>query len=165
MKIYLPRKIYILIGIVISTCVISPSTKALSNKYFCQEVNGIYGIYSRTERGNLRLMNFRQDFGQDWPIAQRCEEIALRFQRFADNGILKLIGAGYVNIDPVLCAVAEKGASCNSENLLVTLPPLTDPVKAARKLMDTRNLAKGRVIDVNGRKGKLETYIDGNAYY
>ena len=165
MKSSLLTKILAGIAVCIPTWIIYPSIKALSNKYSCQEVDGIYSIYSRTERGDIRLMNFKQDFAQNWSTVERCEEVALRFQRFSDNGILKFIGAGYVNNEPVLCAVREKGTSCNSENILVTLPPLTNPVKAARELMDTRSLAKGRVIDVHGRKGKLENYVDGNTYY
>ncbi|MEM9276435.1 MAG: COP23 domain-containing protein [Cyanobacteria bacterium P01_F01_bin.143] len=165
MKSLLQKKIVVGLYILIATWIPSQSAKALSNKYFCQEVNNSHGVYARTERGNILLMNFKQDFGQNWPIAQRCEEVALRFQRFSDNGILKFIGAGYLNSEPVLCAVLEKGIPCNSENLLVTLPPGTNPVKAARELMDTRSLAKGKVIDVYGRRGRLETYIDGHTYY
>ncbi len=31
--------------------------------------------------------------------------------------------------------------------------------------MDTRGLASGRVIPVNGKTGKLESYVNGNTYY
>ncbi len=31
--------------------------------------------------------------------------------------------------------------------------------------MDTRGLAVGRVISVNGKTGKLESYVNGNTYY
>ena len=169
-------------GMAICTGILSmsQSVQASSNKYSCQEVNGIHGIYSRTERGDMRLMNFKGDVAQDWSIVKRCEEIARRFQRFSDNGILRFIGSGYVSNEPVLCAVSEKGQLCDSENILVTLPPQTDPIEAARKLMDIRGLASGRdqfqlrVADVNGRdlsqfvngkEGKLESYVDGHTYY
>ena len=65
----------------------------------------------------------------------------------------------------MLCAVSEKGKLCSDANILVTLPVQTDPIAAARKLMDTRGLAYGRVIDVNGKEGKLESYVDGHTYY
>ncbi len=140
--------INIITGMAVCTSIfnISPPIQASSDKYSCQEVNGIYGIYSRTERGDMRLMNFKRHVSQYWSIAQRCEVIARRFQRFSDNGILRFIGSGYVNQQPVLCAVIEKGQLCNSENIVVTLPPQTDPIEAGRKLMDTRGLADGRVI-------------------
>lgn len=154
-------------GMAFSTSIlaISPPIEASSNKYSCREIDGIYGIYSRTERGDMRLLNFKRDVSQNWSVIQRCEEVARRFQSFSDNSILKFIGSGYVNDEPVLCAVIEKGQLCNSTNVLVTLPPQTDPIEAARRLMDTRGLARGSVIDVNGKEGKLESYVDGNTYY
>lgn len=144
---------------------ISAPVSALSDKYSCLEVNGIYGIYSRTERGNINFLNFTRNVSEDWTIDKRCAKVATKFQRYYDNGLLRFIGAGYLNNQPVLCAVIEKGSECSAENLLVTLPPDTNPVEAARQLMDTRGLANGRVIAVNGKKGRLESYVNGNAYY
>jgi hypothetical protein len=169
MNINLPIKIIAGLAICTATLNLSSSVKASSDKYSCQKVNGIYGVYSRTERGDINLLTFTRDVSQDWSVDKRCNEVATRFQRFYDNGILSFIGADFVNKEPVLCAVKDKiteGKPCNSENVLVTLPPQSDPVEAARQLMDTRGLARGRVIDVNGgAEGKLETYINGNTYY
>ncbi len=113
----------------------------------------------------MNLLNFKRDVAQDWSIDKRCAEIARRFQRFSDNGILRFIGEGYVNNEPVLCAVIEKGKLCDSQNILVTLPSQSDPIESARQLMDTRGLASGRVIEVSGKEGKLENYVDGHTYY
>lgn len=143
---------------------IANSGEASSDKYTCQEINGVYGIYSRTPRGNMNLLNFSRDVSEEWSIEQRCNEVAQRFQRYYDNGILRFIGAGYVNNEPALCAVVETGIPCNSDNILVTLPPQSDPIDAARQLMDTRGLARGRQIVVSGND-KLESYVDGNTYY
>ncbi len=49
--------------------------------------------------------------------------------------------------------------------MLITLPPDSDPTEAARILLDTRGLAIGRIIEVNGKEGKLENYVDGRTYY
>jgi Circadian oscillating protein COP23 len=159
--------IKIIAGIAISTATLNiySTVEASSDKYFCQEVNGVYGIYSRTERGNMNLLNFTRDVSQDWSIETRCQEVARRFQGFYDNGLLKFIGADFVNNEPVLCAVVNKGELCNPKNILVTLPPQSDPIESARQLIDTRALANGRVIEVNGKEGKLESYIDGHTYY
>ena len=160
----------IITGMAISTGIltISPSIQASSDKYSCLEDNGIYGIYSRTERGNINLLNFKRDVPKNWSIVKRCEEVAKRFQRFYDNGLLRFIGADFVNNEPVLCALTDKTTedkSCNSENILVTLPPQSDPVEEARRLMDTRGLAAGKVIEVHGKKSKLENFVDGHTYY
>lgn len=143
----------------------SSPVSASSDKYSCLEVNGIHGIYSRTERGNINFLNFTQDVSEDWTTNKRCTEVATRFQRYYDNGIMRFVSAGYINSQPALCAVVEKGEACSSNNLLVTLPTNTDPIKAARQLMDTRGLANGRVIAVNGKKGRIESYVNGNTYY
>lgn len=153
------------LAVVYSVLAITPSIKASSNKYSCRKVADSYGIYSRTVRGYMRLLNFQRDVSQTWSVANRGKTVAKRFQRFSDNSLLKFIGSGYVNKEPVLCAVAEKGQICNSDNVLVTLPPQSNPIDAARKLMDTRGLARGNVIDVNGKENKLESYIDGQTYY
>ena len=169
MKISLAIKILAAIAVGSTILTISPSAQASTDKYYCRKVNGTYGVFSRTERGSLSLLNFKRDVPKAWTVAKRCQEVAQRFQRFYDNGILRFIGADFVNNEPVLCALKDKiteGKPCNSENVLVTLPPQSDTVETARQLMDARSLARGRIIDVNGgNEGKLETYINGNTYY
>ena len=158
-------KFSLLTKIIMGILTISPSIQASSDKYSCLKVDDIHGIYSRTERGNINLLNFVRDVSEKWSRSDRCEEVAKRFQRFYNNELLRFIGAGYVNNEPVLCAVVNEGELCNSENTLVTLPPQSDPVEEARRLMDTRGLAAGKVIEVNGKKGKLENFVDGRTYY
>lgn len=108
---------------------VSPLVEASSNKYHCREIEGIYGVYSRNERGDMNLLSFTRDVADGWSIEQRCQEIATRFQRYYDNDILRFIGAGHVNQEPVLCAIATREESCNKKNILVTLPPKTQPVE------------------------------------
>ena len=144
------------------TTIVSASN---DNKYHCQQINGVYGVYSRVPRGDIRLMEFNRDVNQEWSIASRCEEVAIRFQRYDDNGILRYIGAGYLNNEPVLCAIVEEEQSCIDENLLVTLPADADPITSARLLMDTRGLARGRVIAVSGDEKIEVTTSNGNTYY
>ena len=135
------------------------------NKYHCREIDDTYGVYSRVPRGSIQLLQFTREVSPEWSIDSRCEEVATRFQRYYDSGLLRYIGAGYLNNEPVLCAVLEKGEECSSNNLLVTLPTQSTPHEAARQLMDTRVLAKGVVLDVKGKRGKLESYVDGKIYY
>jgi len=164
MKTSISLKIISGLAFVSAFLALSLTAKASSDKYHCQEINNTYGVYSRVVRGDMRLMNFTRDVPQDWTIESRCEEVANRFQRYYDNEILRYIGSGYVNNEPVLCAVVVKGDDCSSDNILVTLPPKRIPHEEARKLMDTRGLSNGTVIDVKG-KGKLESYVNGNNYY
>jgi len=165
MKLFELNKIIIPIAFLAGLVTFPTVVSASSDKYHCQQINGAYGVYSRVSRGNIKLMEFNRDVNEEWSNASRCEEVALRFQRYYDNGVLRYIGAGSLNDLPVLCAIAEKDQLCSSENLVVTLPPNTDPVNSARLLMDTRGLARGRVIAVSG-DGKIEvTTSNGNTYY
>ena len=143
----------------------SSVVSASSDKYHCQEVNGVYSVYSRVTRGDIKLMDFNRDVNQKWSAASRCEEVAIRLQRYYDNGNLKYVGADNLNNQPVLCAVAEQDQPCSNDNLVVTLPPNTDPVASARSLMNTREVALGRVITVSGDKKIEVTTDDGNTYY
>ncbi|MEO1670609.1 MAG: hypothetical protein AAFR77_07445 [Cyanobacteria bacterium J06631_2] len=63
-------------------CLTFPTVASASNdKYHCQEVNGVYGVYSRVSRGDIKLMEFNRDVNQEWSIIDRCEAVAIRFQR------------------------------------------------------------------------------------
>jgi hypothetical protein len=152
-----------LIGVSLLTS-IQPS-KATDNKYFCAVFKGIPRTFVRTERGNMILVSWVQGFSQTWTPLRRCVEVSRRFQRFYDNGILRYIGTGEINNTPVLCALHQKEENCQEKNILITLPVETDATQVARQLMDIRSLARGRTIEVNGKKDKLETYIDGKTYY
>lgn len=142
-----------------------PAISASSDKYHCQEISGVHSVYSRVPRGDIKLMQFDRNVNQKWSIASRCQEVALRFQRYYDNGILRYIGAGYLNNQPVLCAIVEADSLCRNDNILVTLPPDADPIDSARLLMNTRGLALGRTVAVSGAD-KIEVTTDsGNTYY
>ena len=158
-------KVAALFAISTAIAVVAPNAAASSNKYNCRNIDGNYFVSARTIRGNMNMLSVKRNVSKQWSAAKRCEAIAQKFQTFYDNDILRYIGAGEVNNSPVLCAVAQKGDSCNSSNILVTLPQGTDPVLQARKLMDIRALSRGASLDVSGKDGKLESYIDGNAYY
>ena len=152
------------LAFVFSILFLSPVAKASGDKYHCQKINDTYGIYSRVTRGDMKIMDFTRDVSEEWSVESRCQEVAQRFQRYYGNETLRYIGAGNVNDLPVLCAVIERGDDCSNDNILVTLPPDKVPHEEARKLMDTRGLGNGIVIEVKG-KGKLESYVNGNTYY
>lgn len=159
-----------LTGIVTGTMVafsvlaIAPlAAETAQNKYFCAVLHGTPRTFARTERGNIMMLSWKHQ-ASDWTPLKRCVEVSQRFQRFYENGILRYIGTGQVNQEPVLCAVKNKGDDCNSFNVLVTLPPGTDARVTAQQLLDTRGLARGREIFVSG-DNKVEDYINGNSYY
>ena len=64
----------------------------------------------------------------------RCQEVAGRFQKLYDRGLLSNVTTGYVNGLPVVCA--SSGSGCNSDNLLFTLKQGADAAAAVQKLFN-----------------------------
>ena len=144
---------------------VSIDANASENKYFCAQLDGTFRTFARTERGDMIVINFVRDVSEQWNTQQRCIETSNRLQSFYEQKTLKYIGSGEVNRSPVLCVVPIVGEACTTNNLLVTLPPGSNPIDEARKLMDTRNVINGSVVQVNGGSQKLESYVNGNTYY
>ena len=152
-------------GITLGSTVFSPA-KAFPDQYFCAQLNGEYHVFNRRERGTVKMLSFVRDVPASWDKRKRCITVSRRFQRFSDHGILRFIGAGEVNSSPVLCAISTKEHNCDRTNVLVTLPPTTNPVDTVRSLMDLRALRRGRSewTDVSGGK-KIENYDNGKVSY
>ncbi|GAB4539945.1 MAG: hypothetical protein Tsb0014_30800 [Pleurocapsa sp.] len=136
------------------------------DKFFCAQLDGIYRVFSRTERGSMTVMNFVRQTSEDWTEQKRCVETARRFQRYYDNDTLRFIRDGEINNQPVLCAVPSKteAIDCDSNNLLVTLPPGSDGEAEAQQLMNTNSLMSDVVVEVSGDE-KLADYVNGTTYY
>ncbi len=137
--------------------------QTLSKRYFCAVLNGTHKTFVSTSRGNIPIVTWVRSYGS-WNPRQRCIVGSQRFQGFADRGMLKQIGTGTVNYEPVLCAVINKGDSCNSNNVLVTLPRGSNTTEIARQILDIPSLASGRVISVSGGE-KLESYVNSQYYF
>lgn len=153
------------ITVILTTVTIAPDANASKDKYFCAELNGTFRTFARTQRGNMKIMNFVRNISEEWTTQKRCVETSKRFQKFYNAKTLKYIGSGEVNNYPVLCALPSTEGVCDRENMLVTLPLGSNPAEEARTLMDTRNVISGSIVSVNGGTEKLENYIDGNVYY
>jgi hypothetical protein len=160
--------LFIACGTLVS--IAEPNQASGKDKYYCAVWQGVPRTFVRTELGDKRIISWVNQTSTQWNPRRRCVEVSKRFQRFADMGNLLYIGTGNVtdrNTNyPVLCAVRKKGEACNNSNILITLPPGTDAQETARKLLDTRNLVKGREIFMNG-DDHLESYDEtqGENYY
>ena len=114
------------------------------------------------------MLSFVGNVPSSWDKRERCIIVSRRFQRFSDNGMLRHIGAGEVNSQPVLCAIPSKFKECNTSNVLVTLPPNSNPVDTVRNLMDLRALrtgGTGGVVSGGSSPEKVENYENGKVSY
>ncbi len=154
-----------IVTVLSSALTLSQPANAAKDKYFCAQLHGVYHTFARSDRGKIKMLSFLRDVPKSWDKRKRCIEVAKRFQRFYDHTMLRFIGTGEVNAQPVLCALSQKSELCHSGNVLVTLPPNTNPREAARQLMNVRDLARGNSIPVSGLN-QLETHnSNGNSFY
>jgi hypothetical protein len=138
-------------------------SQAAGKRYFCAVLNDTYKTFAITNRGKLPMINWVRSTA-DLSSRERCIIGSQRFQSFSERGMLKYISTGTVNRESVLCAVNRKGDSCNSGNVLVTLPKGSNATETARKMLDISSLASGRIINVNGGE-KLESYVNDRYYF
>ena len=113
-----------------------------------------------TPRGNIPLILWVNNFPSG-TSQQRCQEISTRFQQFADNHLLKYLRAGIINNQPVLCVATSKGGVCPDKNVLITLPPGTNPNLILAQLLDLRRHAARKPLRLSG--GTV-FYVDRELY-
>lgn len=151
-------------SLTLMAAIAQPGRTQSSNRYFCAVLDGTPRTFVQTSRGNIAIISWVTQLSREWTPIRRCVEVSNRFQRFADNGVLRQIATGTVNGQSVLCAVAARGDVCNERNILITLPPDRDRYEVARQLLDIRALAAGRTVILSGDE-KIVTYQDGEEYY
>lgn len=135
---------------------------ASTNKFFCSQEGGVPITKVRTPRGNETFIRWVvKDFKKFSP-AQRCKIVSARFQRYYDNGSLFITSRDNFNNYPVLCITNRKGASCTSDNILVTLKPGTDTGRVLRQMLDFRRGVGESVINLSGCQAF--TYDQGDVY-
>jgi len=152
-----------------ATVTFSQPSHARRDTFFCGMSNGQPATIVRTSKwGNIPMIRWVDDsFPPPWNPPRRCEEISDRFQQFLDNGLLQYLKGGWLNGQPVLCVAAYKGGACLPNGLIVTLKPDTNPALILNALLDYRNHAGGRPIDLSSgdlSSGLLST-VDGELYF
>ena len=132
------------IAVALSTA-ITPSTAQgqASDKFFCSDRYGEYVTKVRTPRGNVPLLVYTEEFGQQWTVYRRCQEISKRFQRHHLNGTLKRLSTGTVNNLPVICVTQD--GNCYNSNVLITLQRGKNAKEMLQKLIASRNHASGGI--------------------
>lgn len=139
-----------------------PSEASLNNTYYCAQLNGTWNTFVNTPRGKVKLINWVQNFSENWTAKNRCVEISSRFQQFLDAGNLKYIRTGTVNKLPVICVAQDKGGICPDENVLITLKPEKDPEQLLIRLVDFRRSVSGQTIVLSDNDAGF--YADGEFY-
>ncbi|MGK7879610.1 MAG: COP23 domain-containing protein [Crocosphaera sp.] len=108
-------------------------------------------------------------FGEKWSPEERCKEVAQRFQRIHNRDGLKYVVAEVDTWVPdrdinVVCAVKNKNAVCNEDDLLFTLEGKDNPNNVLRDLINRRQLPSKEPVLVRGEK-QPETFAEGKRVY
>jgi hypothetical protein len=133
-----------------------------NNTYYCAQLNGSWNTFVNTPRGRVTLINWVNQFSEQWTAQKRCSAVSQRFQKFLDTGNLKYIRTGQVNNYPVICVADARGGSCMDTNVLITLEKGTDAEKVLVSLVDFRRSVSGNTITLSENDAGF--YSDGEFY-
>ncbi len=153
------------LGAVVS--ITPPSSANLTlDEFSCkQNEDGDYVTYIRfkTEPNVyyelVRWIYYQTD---EWSFQRRCNHVTKKFQALSDNGWLNEIGIGRSNGQPILCGVRSPQDYCpsgNVDNILVTLPPGSNPDFARHRLWDVGNRSRKEPLSLCGAGDNCEKLI------
>lgn len=148
----------------ITTYFILPSY-AQTATFFCGSNKGLPVTYARTPRGKVPMIRWLDNsFGSKWDRQRRCQEVSQRFQRNYDNGTLKTLATGKLNGYPVLCAAKNQDDPCTAKTMLFTLKPGTNASHVVQRILDSRGLAAGKIINQSGCQDDCPIYVNFDVY-
>lgn len=124
------------------------------NVYRCITKNGQPTTVVDTKRGRIELIVWKSNFfgNSGWTPEKRCQEVTKRFQKFSDNGTLRLITHGKINNLPVICVGQQKPgqAICLKNGVLITLEKDDNAKKVMNELFDISAKVRGGIGTVRG---------------
>ncbi|OCR02954.1 hypothetical protein BCD67_08280 [Oscillatoriales cyanobacterium USR001] len=137
--------------------------------FYCGMSQGKPATLVRTVRGPMTMVIWiNEDFtASGWTPERRCQEISSRFQRFNTSGLLKVLKAGNIGGQPVICAASSNSSPCSNKTVLITLPAGTNANETLDRLLNTRAGASATPIYLSADEDKAVklTYDkDGNAF-
>jgi Circadian oscillating protein COP23 len=121
----------------------APAAAKKSVVFTCTDISGRLATAVKTKKGNVPLVYWDSAvFSSAGFSAQvRCQKVTQRFTSLYGSGQLKYLAVGTVRSQPVICGLKSSKSSCNSENMLFTVKPGSDPRIVLRQLNAVRNRA------------------------
>jgi Circadian oscillating protein COP23 len=163
---FLRLSIPILVSVSITGTYITTATQAIAveTSFVCGTYENKPATIARTSRGDVPIVvwSSAEFSGSGFTPNVRCKQVSARFQSFYRSGQLKYITTGTINKLPALCATKQLGNTCNSQNLLYTLKPTSDPQKVIKKLMMLRSQASSPVVAESFTPAKTDQ-VDPNS--
>jgi Circadian oscillating protein COP23 len=130
---------------------LTESSQALTatTNFVCGKADGVPATVARTKKGDIPIVIWKSDdlSSVGFTPQVRCHQVSARFQSMYRSGQLKYLTAGVLNNLPVICATTKVNTDCNSQNLLYTLKPNSDPQQVIKRLTAIRNRASSRGLE------------------
>jgi Circadian oscillating protein COP23 len=120
-----------------------PAEAKKSVVFTCTDVSGRLATAVQTKKGNVPLVYWDSAAFNSAGFSPqvRCQKVTQRFTNLYGSGQLKYLAVGKVRSQSVICGLKVSKASCNSENMLFTIKPESDPRNVLRQLNAVRNRA------------------------
>ncbi|PLZ96844.1 hypothetical protein CEN50_17280 [Fischerella thermalis CCMEE 5268] len=154
-----------------TTTIIHQPTYAQGTSFYCgtskYRNQSVPTTFARTQDGrNVAMIRWLHTnyFSSNWTPQVRCQEVARRFQKNYDNGMLRRINTGTLKGQPVVCAAIKQSDPCTDSTLLFTLNRNVNPEKALKMLMDRRGLASGNAFVSRGKKNNSPFSVEFDSY-
>jgi hypothetical protein len=120
----------------------APAEAKRTAVFTCADVSGRLATAVKTKKGDVPLIYWDSGaFGASFSPQVRCQKVTQRFTNLYGSGQLKYLAVGKVSSQSVICGLKVSKANCNSENMLFTLKPGSDPRNVLRQLNAVRNRA------------------------
>ena len=92
-------------------------------------------VWVPERKAHVHLIAWKSDYFYKWNRQERCDTVSQKFRDFYKQGRLNYLTYGEVNNSQVICAVANQGERCDSENMLFTVKPQDYPNIVLERLM------------------------------
>lgn len=109
-------------------------------------------------KGHVRFIGWKSEYfnKSGWTPEKRCQEVTKKFQEFYAQGRLNYLSYGKRNGNPVICAFANQGETCNDINQLFTVKSGSDPREVIQRIMD---IAEGKSAEPIFQNSGDQLYI------
>jgi Circadian oscillating protein COP23 len=115
------------------------------SKFYCGQSQNVPTTMAKTSRGEVSIIHWVSNLGEDYTPEQRCQIVSEKFQMFYQEGTLNYLTTGTVNRQPVICAAQQENGPCTG--ILFTLKPNSDPGRTLQRLLSIRDRAPSMVLN------------------
>ncbi|MGL5804002.1 MAG: COP23 domain-containing protein [Xenococcaceae cyanobacterium] len=142
----------LVVGAVVALC---QPTLASQVSIACDNSDTIPKLVATTNKQNVTMLQFLSKYFSPQEALQNCKNTATKLQTLARADSANYLTSGLIEQQPVVCVVAQRGTSCNSNSakILFSLNTRTEPIQAFYQMLG--NDFKGSRLDNPRTVGRI----------